>query len=330
MKYWWVAFAILWTGCSFNQPKQNLVDGELIPMKEAQLFFLKKVAQDTVLCIVNGSDTLAFQKQTTSNFHLLSTTLVGYFDALQAIGSIKGVVYASSIANAQLKNQVQDQSSFSLQDNAQTMDPEQFFVHPANFVLYSPFDPAPQKLPNTTQSIPICDYQESNAWARLEWIKAIGFLTNRYPQACQYFDTILAQRHSYQLKNPRPILIGSHDGQHFYWSAKNSAVNQLASDAGFDVLGLENDGNAILDKEELWVLLKKNPIVVLMVTQDQIPLISSISKEWNKQFQVQTWCIPIESTQYFEKSIVHPEWLLQDFIALERDKKTGHFIKALP
>ncbi|MEY3597697.1 MAG: hypothetical protein RL521_119, partial [Bacteroidota bacterium] len=58
--------------------------------------------------------------------------------------------------------------------------------------------------------------------------------------------------------------------------------------------------------------------------------ISSISKEWNKQFQVQTWCIPIESTPYFEKSIVHPEWLLQDFVALERDKKTSHFIKALP
>ncbi len=326
MKNWWIGIVILLAGCS----ESKTLPGEVISMQEAQLFFLKKVNQDTLLCIVNGNDTLEFQPQKNPNFHVLSTTLFGYFEVLQSIPQIAGLVYPEAIANSQIKSQLESKQTFSLLDNSSAIDPEQFFLHPAQWILYSPFEPAPQKIPVTTTTVPICDYQESNAWARLEWIKAIGFLNGHYKEACAYFDQVILQKKKFALKNPKPILIGSHDGQHFYWSAKNSAVNQLAADAGFEVLGLDQNGNAALDREELMMQLKKKPQVVVMIGKDQLPLIEKIMAEWRSQYSIETWFIPVDETQYFQQSIIHPEWLLQDFIQLEQAKKTGHFIKAFP
>ena len=326
MKNWWIGIVVLLVGCS----ESKTLPGGVIPMQEAKLFFLKKINQDTLLCIVNGNDTLEFKAKKNPNFHVLSTTHFGYFEVLKSIPQISGIVYPEAIANGQLKSQLETKKSFSLLDNSSAIDPEQFFVHPADWILYSPFEPAPQKIPATSATVPICDYQESNAWARLEWIKVVGFLNHRYKEACDYFDKVMLQKKKFALKNPKPILIGSHDGQHFYWSAKNSAVNQLAADAGFEVLGLNQNGNAALDREELMMQLKKKPQVVVMIGQDQYPMIEKIMNEWRSQYQIETWFIPVDETQYFQQSIIHPDWLLQDFIQMEQAKKTGHFIKAFP
>lgn len=299
-------------------------------MEEAELFFLKKVNQDTVLCIVHSQDTLTFSKKQKAAFHFLSTTWVGYLDVLHATTTLKGLVYPETITSGNIQAQLKNETTFNLQSTNNTLDPEQFFLHPADYICYSPFDPAPEKIPQNSIAIPICDYLEKNAWARLEWVKVFGFLTNRYPQACAYFDTVRKGKQNYQFKNPPSILIGSHDGQNFYWSAKNSAVNQLASDAGFRVLGTNDKGNSVLEKEELHVQLKQSRFVLLLITQSQQKAMQAMVDQWRKQYGVEVYTILVDATAYFEISIIHPEWLLQDFIDLGQQKKLGHFIQAMP
>ena len=299
-------------------------------MQEAELFFLKKVDQDTLLCIIQGNDTLHISKKDGASFHFLSTTWVGYLDVIHATTTLKGLVYPETVTSGNIQAQLKKGTTFSLQSNGNTLDPELFFLHPAEYICYSPFDPAPEKIPQNSVAIPICDYLEKSAWARLEWIKVFGFLTNRYSEACAYFDEVVKQKQKYSCKNPQSILIGSHDGHNFYWSSKNSAVNQLASDAGFEVLGTNQTGNAILEKEEMHMQLNHKPIVLLLITQAQQMTIQEMVNTWREQYGVEVYTILVDATAYFEISVIHPDWLLQDFIQLEQQKKLGHFIQAMP
>lgn len=326
MKYWWIIGLVLIWGCG-QRPSEL---GEKIKMQEAELFFLKKVNQDTLLCIIDGKDTLSFSKKDKARFHFLSTTWVGYLDVLQSTECLKGLVCPETVTSTNVQTQLRNGTTFNLQQSGNTLDPEQFFLHPADYICYSPFDPAPEKIPQNSIAIPVCDYLEKNAWARLEWVKVFGFLTNRYPQACSYFNEVIKGKKMYQFKNPQSILIGSHDGQNFYWSSKNSAVNQLASDAGFQVLGTPQLGNAILEKEELYVQMKKKPIVLLLITQAQQKSMQDMVNTWRQQYGVEVYSILVDTTAYFEISIIHPDWLLQDFIDLGQQKKLGHFIQAMP
>ncbi len=325
MKKWGWIFVVfgIWA-CQENQVEM----GQPIANDAARLFFFSVHEHDTTLHIIQNGDTLSFHQNHAQRFHLLSTTLFGYFDVLNQIQSIQGIVYPNEIKNQLLQQQIQKKTTIDLQSNSGELDKERLFQFPADVILYSPFEPAPNPVPNNSQVIPFCDYQEQTALARLEWIKVVGWLTGQSMAANRYYDEVRKKMGHLELKNPKSILIGSHDGQHFYWSSKNSAVNQLADDAGFEVLGQNETGNSILEKEALWQILQQRPVLLLLLTASQISQMQPQMMEWRKQFSVDIFIIPVDQTSYFQNSIVHPDWLLEDLESLSiPQNKTSHFIR---
>jgi hypothetical protein len=326
MKKWgWIFVIFLMTACEEKHEKM----GKPLSNDAAQLFFFSVHDQDTTLHILLNSDTLSFHQNHPKQFHLLSTTIFGYFEALNQTSSILGITYPKEIKSQKLQQQILNKSTIDLQSASGELNKEALFQYPAQVILYSPFEPAPSPVPSQSIVIPFCDYQEKSALARLEWIKVIGWLTGQSPAANHYYQEVRKKlQHHYALKNPKSILIGSHDGQHFYWSSKNSAVNQLAVDAGFTVLGNDQSGNAILEKEPLWQLLQAQPEVLLLLTTPQIAQMQDQLKQWKNQFHVNVWVIDVDKTAYFQSSILHPDWLLEDLKCLSHGQNSSHFIQS--
>ena len=51
-------------------------------------------------------------------------------------------------------------------------------------------------------------------------------------------------------------------------------------------------------------------------------------KQWKNQFHVNVWVIDVDKTAYFQSSILHPDWLLEDLKCLSHGQNSSHFIQS--
>jgi hypothetical protein len=314
MKYWGVVFCIgmLWS-C---KPKSSSPE-EIIQPQYAKLFYFSTQFGDTTLHIIQGGDTIALQKKNGQQFHLLSTTQVGYFDLLGNTSDIKGVVYPEEVTYPSLQARWQQGQLIQLNPGHGEIDQELLWSQTADYVLYSPFDPLDFALPTSTEKIPFLDYAEEHPLGRLEWIKVIGFLSSRAAPAENVFKEKAQQYASEicKIEQPQKVVIGSWDGEYFYINGQKSTINQTLLDAGFQTLSPEKQGNVQWDKEMLWSKLSDIDHLIWITTTQQKPQLEKEMlqpESWQKKWGVTPHFILIDTCAYFQQAIVAPEKLLRD------------------
>lgn len=277
-------------------------------------FFFTLTPQDTVLHIISGKDTvhLAASERAEPTFHCLSTTQYPFFEALDQVESIRGICYPQEIhANRFQEFRAKGRCLDILP--AGELDKESMLTHPAGYVLYSSYDKPNLEFLPQTRALPFNEYLETHPLGRLEWIKVIGFLTKRYAQSVQWY---AAQRSRYlsckksQSGNLPLMLYGSFDGEHFYIPANGSWISTLMQDAGFTSINTSNTTRT-LDAEELMTTLGQHPTVVILTSTLHHHQAEQWAQQWRERFGVQVTLLSTTETDYFHRSITHPEWLLK-------------------
>ncbi len=287
----------------------------------AQLFFFSVDGTDTALHIIHSGDTLAFHQKSGNQFHLLSTTQVGFFSLLNNNADIKGLVYPQDVDSPELQNRWKQNQLVELNPGKSEINHELLWSNPADFLLYSPFDPTDFALPKGTDKVPFMDYEETHPLGRLEWIKVIGFLSNRLKLAEEIFKSKVQQYQSNicAIKQPQTLVVGSWDGEYFYFNGQKSTIHQLLLDAGHQTLSPEKKGNAQWDKEMLWSNLPDINHIIWITTSQQKPLLEKEMNQpesWQKKWGVTPHFILTDTCSYFQKAIIQPEKLLYDLTHL--------------
>lgn len=319
MKCWWILIGVFsFLGC---RHKTSLNTDQISP-QYAKNFFLSVEGQDTALHIINGKDTLTFHKQTESTFHLLSTTQAGFFSLLKNFSNIHGIVYPNDIRIKEIQECIKKRQIIDLNPAQSEINHELLWQKPAAYVLYSPFDPVDFSLPKETSKIPFLDYTETHPLGRLEWIKVIGFLSNKHKESERIFNEKVSQykNHICTTTQSKKVLVGSWDGEFFYINSTQSTIHQTLMDAGLSAFSSEEKGNTQWDKEVLWSKLPEVDHIVWITTQQQK---SAIEKEmqqpesWQKKWGIIPHFIFIDTCAYFQNAIIQPEKLLIDFSGLD-------------
>ena len=310
-------FGTLW-GC---QPKSS-TSYAIIKPQYAKLFFFSTQSGDTTLHIIQGQDTLVVDKKSGHQFHLLSTTQVGFFELLENTSDIKGVVYPEEISSNSLKLRWQQGQLIHLNPGHGEIDQELLWRQSADYVLYSPFDPLDFTLPASTEKIPFLDYAEEHPLGRLEWIKVLGFLANRMIFAERLFQkkSALYQSQICKTKQHKKVVMGSWDGNTFYINGTKSTIHQSLIDAGHSTCEMGAEGTVEWDREMLWSKLSEIDHLIWITTTKQKPLLEKEMlqpESWQKKWSVTPHFILIDTCAYFQRAIIEPEKLLQDLTHLD-------------
>jgi hypothetical protein len=318
MKNWGWLICIIgcWIGCWSCQSKNNVPLHQIHP-QYAQLFFFSVDGLDTTLHIIHGGDTLAIHQKSVNQFHLLSTTQVGFFSLLNNNSDIKGLVYPQDVDSPELQNRWKQKQLVELNPGKSEINHELLWSNPADIVLYSPFDPIDFALPKGTEKVPFADYEETHPLGRLEWVKVIGFLSNRSKLAEDIFKSKVKQYQSNicTVKQPQTVVVGSWDGEYFYINGQKSNIHQLLLDAGHQTLSPEKNGNAQWDKEMLWSKLPAINHLIWITTSQQKPQLEKEMNQpesWQKKWGITPHFIMTDTCSYFQKGIIQPEKLLYD------------------
>ncbi len=318
MKYWWIILGLFFIlGCNTT----NSLNPKQILPEYAKNFFLSVQGQDTVLHIIHGKDTLTFNKQKESSFHLLSTTQAGFFSLLKNFSNIHGVVYPNDIHSKEIQECLRNRQIVDLNPGQSEINHELLWQNPVAYILYSPFDPIDFPLPKETIKIPFLDYTETHPLGRLEWIKVIGFLSNKHKVSERIFNEKVNQykKNVCTSRQSKKVLVGSWDGEFFYINSTQSTIHQTLVDAGLTAFSSEEKGNTQWDKEVLWSKLPEVDHIVWITTQQQKNALEKEMQQpesWQKKWGIIPHFIFIDTCAYFQEAIIQPDKLLIDFSQL--------------
>jgi hypothetical protein len=311
----WLAIIFL-TAC---QTKPNLPPTASNQEIHARHFQFNFSNRDTTLLIFLDSDTLKIKRKQNPLIYLGSTTLMGYFQAIQSYSSIAGVVFSDKIKDTVFQQEwIQAGKVIDLNPDHVHLNKELLLTQPADYFLYSPFDGSPcSEIDIPTTCLPICDYMEHHPLAKLEWIKVIGYLVGKYQQAEEYYQ-METTKYLTNIRNESQdsILFGSFDGVHFWINSKNSHIHTLIQNSGHYSVFSEEIGNAPLDREALWEKLTQVKYVILMGSHEQRTEFILLLKEWNQRWKTQGFYMDTDKTQYFETGCLHPSLLLKNLAQL--------------
>ena len=257
----------------------------------------------------------------------LSTTHIPMFDALNAFESISGVAYAKYIKNKKIHELIDAKALMEI-DGASGLDTELLLASKSNYLMVYPYeDEGYAKYESYgLKLIYNAEYAEKHPLGKAEWIKFVGLLTNKLPEATLIFEGIaeryLAAKSMVDSIAEKPTVFA---GSYFksMWNAPNanSLVAKLLSDAGADYVFKDTtqNGNIIMDKEtflsktvnvDYWGRVVNNSQVV------EWPLDTKVLQEFKSIKKKQAFYCDVTQTDYFGAGTIEPDVILKDLIAI--------------
>ncbi|NNE55793.1 MAG: ABC transporter substrate-binding protein [Flavobacteriales bacterium] len=273
----------------------------------------------------------------------LSTTHASLLDKSGALESLKAVGFADLVRNENTRDLIDkgEIAGLSASNDADfeiivELDPQIYLVYPFGNSDYSRYEELGIKC------IPICEYLEPTPLGRAEWMKVIGVLTGKYPEACSAFGEIERQyvvlrNHvnnqvmpkneidSLHSKAPRPVVFaGSFDQGKWFAPPGNSFTAEFIKDAGGQYLFDETSqsGNLELEFEELFeraydadwwgkVIYEEGELTLDKLKADDERLSRLKAFRNGKILYCNTY-----TSDYFGDGIVEPHIILADLISI--------------
>ncbi len=279
---------------------------------------------------------------------VFSATQLNAIDQLGMLDRVMGISEATYVKNKTIRNLLKQHKITELAAGGNYYV-EKILEEPPQAIFFSPYQSS-QSLPvalSDIQAIPYLDFMENSPLGRAEWIKFTAVFFGKEKQADSLFRDI--EQHYLNLKNlvgnpqQRPTVFSDKyfNGQ-WYLPGGKSYVAQLFKDAGADYIWKNNPERASfpLDFETVFAKAQQADfwrIVGTFGSKASYVALASENKLYThfkafKQHHI-LYCDP-ETTAYFEKSPLEPQFVLADFIKafhpdLLPDYKP-HYYKILP
>lgn len=267
-----------------------------------------------------------------ASFATLSTTHLAYFWKMQALDQVSGTAFASYVRNSEVRTRLEDGRIADISGDKEVDTEGLISIQPNALITYPYGDANYDRIKALgIHIIPFSEYLETHPLGRAEWIKVVGFLTNREEQANAAFESIRvayeAARDSIQhvSSEDRPIVFtGSHSNGMWYAPPGNSYISQFIQDAGGTYLFQDRlqKGNLSMQFESLFheamtadywgkVIFDEGELTLDDLRADDERYSELPAFKEGKVF----YCNAAE-TDYFGDAIVEPEEILRDLISI--------------
>ncbi len=262
----------------------------------------------------------------------VSTTHIALLSAIGSLSSVVGTVYADRILDPEAKLLIQQKKIADL-TGEHDLDTERTLRANPDVVTSYPFGGAQYPVLESAGIgiIPLSEYLETHPLGRAEWMKVMGFLTNRSAAADSVFAAVEARYNTLvALTAPvpadeRPLLYtGSHANGQWYAPPANSFMGRFSEHAGGRYLFADavQPGNLTLDFEQFIVRAVDADYWGRVVYTPGPLTYDDIATEDNRYTALRAfrerkvfYCNAAE-TDYFGRAITEPDAVLADLTAL--------------
>ncbi len=282
------------------------------------------------------------------NVAVFSATQLSALGNLGLLNCVTGISEATYVKNKTVKRLLKQHKITELASGGNYYV-EKILEHPPQAIFFSPYQSG-QSLPAvlaSVRAVPYLDFMESSPLGRAEWIKFTAVFFDREKEADSLFRKIekryLALKKLVSNTKERPTVFSDKyfNGQ-WYMPGGKSYVAQLFKDAGADYIWKDNPDKASfpLDFETVFAKAKQADFWRIVGTYGSKASYKSLASE-NKLYthflafrkHHILYCDP-ETTDYFEKSPLEPQFVLADFIkAFHPNILPGykpHYYKIIP
>ncbi|MCQ2342322.1 MAG: ABC transporter substrate-binding protein [Paludibacteraceae bacterium] len=252
-------------------------------------------------------------------------THIGFLHELGALDCLVGVS-DKSLVYTPLPDSVTDLG------NSMSLDRERLLLTRADAVLLSTYAQSDANLSITqVQDAPVVyinEWMESSPLARAEWIRVIGALVGKLPQADSIFDEVCreyaAVRDSIRQStdSSRPAILSGQDFRGtWYVPAGGTYMGQLFRDAGFAYRYAEDMRNTSIPltteqvlhefvNADVWVGVQARSLDELRQMDDKHTWFKPYRTGSVYHFMKRT--TPAGANDFWETGVVHPELILRD------------------
>ena len=282
------------------------------------------------------------------NVAVFSATQLSALDRLGLLNRIMGISEATYVKNKTVKKLLEQNKITELAASGNYYV-EKILEHPPQAIFFSPYQSG-QNLPaalSSIRAIPYLDFMESTPLGRAEWIKFTAAFFGKEKQADSLFEHMeteyLALKKLAENTKERPTVFSDKyfNGQ-WYLPGGKSYVAQLFKDAGADYIWKNNPDKASfpLDFETVFAGARQADFWRIVGTYGSKASYKALADEnelythFNafRQHHI-IYCNP-DSTAYFEKSPLEPQFVLADFIKAFHPQLLPeyepHYYKILP
>ena len=257
-----------------------------------------------------------------------SATQWSVFMRLGEIDRVKGILEGRYVHDSTMQSMLASGAMCDLGTEA-AIDCEKLIQLQPDAILYSPYFDGNQDNLKISDAVlfPFADYLENTPLGRAEWIRVIGLLSGRQPEADAWFDSIAmnynALKDNCSNVSERPSVFSdlAFNGQ-WYIAGGKSYIAQLFADAGADYIWKDNDSPASFPLDPETILAKAQHADFWRIanssstpmTYDALERESPIYPLFDACKNRKVIVCDIRKVGYFENSQIEPDILLADFI----------------
>ncbi len=266
---------------------------------------------------------------------VMSTTFVGYLDALDRIDLIVGAATPEFINNEAVRQRVKDGQVQTVQ-TGQSLDMESMLLLQPDLILASSsgnprFDIHPQLARSGLPVVVSAAYMEAHPLARSEWIKFIGAFLQLEAEANDTFDAIaerynaLAQQTKLLTNHPTVFTNAPYSGS-WHVSGGRSYSAKAIADAGGQYLWADDDSSGAipLDFERVFIKAANADFWLNPSSYCSLDALFSSDQRFQKfkaarTHQIYNNCKQLNENggnNVWERGIVHPDEVLADLIQI--------------
>lgn len=211
-------------------------------------------------------------------------------------------------------------------------DPDILLVYPYGYESEKKFEDA------GIPSLPIMEYQEEHPLGKAEWIKVIGWLTDRESEAEDLFEDIqekyLAIAKMKPMKQAPVVFTGSYSSGNWYAPGAKTSMAQFIRDAGGVYLFEDHQvrQNVSIPFENLYIQALEADFWGKIIyeegelTKEQLRVNDERFTELPAFKKDQVFYCNAAETDYFGMGVLEPHLILEDLIAIfNLEDKTSHY-----
>lgn len=349
---------------AFNQKKPYASDLLHIAQLSENLYQIKLVSPwdksvQYIYCTTDSTELDEIQDTiSTGNFGLQipvqnlissSVTHIGFLDALNSIPVIQAHAQVEYIHNPQVLNRIESGEIIPLESFEGSQIEEVIQLEP-DLVLVSSFantSEALQRIQNLgIPVLPIAEWKETHPLSRLHWLELFAVLTNQYERAKGIIQEVTdeyLQLAKTALPTNTQILSGYDYKGIWYSPGGNSFLGNLFNEAGFEyyysnTLATGSVSNSIEEvliyqsKADVWLFPGSyQSLQDILSDQPLMREVKAVQQNQVYQVNVKLNDSKLVKVDYWEKGVVHPEWILSDMIQIAQGRTNSlYFFTKLP
>lgn len=285
------------------------------------------VIQDSIFKTFNQSNELSRVVFSSAPIKviILSTPFYGYIKALNSENSIIGMLSKDRIANV-------PSAVVSVGDDLE-IDQEKIIALSPDLIICNSYQlKGIDRLKSKYQVLVIDEFLETNPLMKASWIKFFGALFRKKEQSNKIYSKVKANYVPFPEQNVKIVQLNNYGGK-WYLPGCKSYISQIIRDAGGKV-DCESDKSSsdVISEESAMVKLNQlNYLLFFDSAKDTVGIRTRLKPVLNlvKSDKIKLLYCSTKTTNFFDKSILNPDKVLNELNVLITEGIDGEFFKLI-